>query len=89
MFINVKLNFFNQSIPSSGVMSVLSVISICNFCCYCIHYLKYFYLILSSAGILEIGDSVSIMNFFSKPFSFTVDVRHLFLSVNIFNSSIR
>ena len=38
----------------------------------------------SSTGLIEIGDPVSTMNYFSLPFNFTIVVSFLFLSVILF-----
>ena len=53
------------------------------------HFRFRFFSMLSSAGIVEIGDPVSIMNSFSVSFISTDVVKYLFLSVILFISSIR
>ena len=96
----VSLNFFIQSIPSNGVMSVLSVIKISSFCLlfsystftgifprnstsflftswyqYGIFCISVDFIILSSGGISDFGDPVSIINSFVTPLSFSVAVK--------------
>ena len=46
------------------------------------------FIIFSSTDNIEIGDPVSTMNSFSIPFTFTIVVRYLFLSVILFVLSI-
>ena len=109
----VNLNFFNQSIPSSGVMSFRSVINSCIFCLLfsysmstgifprkftsflctswyrCLTFwISVSFTIVLSAGIIDIGDPVSIINSFSVPLIFTVVVKYLFLSTILFILSI-
>ena len=114
MFPIVSLNFFNNSIPSNGVMSFRWVISNCIFCLLfsysistgifprnfisflftswyrCLDFgfwISDSFIILLSAGIIDIGEPVSMMNSFSVPLIFTVVVKYLFLSIILFTLS--
>ena len=46
------------------------------------------FIVLLSAGIIDIGEPVSMMNSFSVPLIFTVVVKYLFLSIILFTLSI-
>ena len=63
MFLIVRLNFFSQSIPSSGVKSFLSVIRICIFCCSRIQYLPVSLPEISLRFCFILGISVSLFVF--------------------------
>ena len=104
----VSLNFFIQSIPSNGVISVLSVIKISIFCLlflcstftgifprnftsflitswyrFVVFCISVNFVILSSGGINDIGDPVSIINSSGIPLIFSVVVK-CFLVSSIF-----
>ena len=113
MFPIVSLNFFNQSIPSSGVMSFRWVINNCIFCLLfsysistgifprnftsflftswyrCLTFwISDSFIIVLSAGIIDIGEPVSMTNSFSVPLIFTIVAKYLFLSIILFTFSI-